>query len=206
MPGKITITNRSAWPDWALRILGPWIAKRAGIKWSYTILMRGTNRNIWRGRGGYWMQATTIARRYKPRDGWPHTHREWRFKTVDQQMHFRSRLELLVFLLAHEAHHAVDDARGKVAEQDANDAGMRAVIALRDSWREYWLPALRYEARQARNRQAAAAPSAEKKMLHAQQLLASWQRRQKAAANKVKAYQKKVRYYEGRIAAAKEGK
>ena len=105
---KIRITNRSKWPTPFLRVLARWIAKREGLGCDtpYTFVFRSSkNHRGWRGLGGAHYQVITLHRHFQPRKAWPMTVKDHRFKWSTAEV-YNSRLEVLVGLMAHEAHHA----------------------------------------------------------------------------------------------------
>ena len=197
---RITITNRSRWPTAALEVLCAWVARREKITWPYAFTFRSAGpRTSWNGRGCRDWQSVKLFRREAPKLGWPYTRVDHRFKGAFPE-EYGSRLELLVSLIAHEAHHATDGNRGEyrdpltgrvdnvAMELSCNRAGLDAVDALRREW-----PRLRGQIvarmRRARRGQGrAVTPTGAARLEHALRLLTLWQRREKFAANKVKKY------------------
>lgn len=242
---KIEIINRSDWPKVPTEIIARWIVKRAGITWNYRVILRDFgSATLWAGRGGARWQALRVHRRCTPilRIGettlcsgpfeamrelgklkgakyiWPYVLTENRFKDAtasDWSFPVRSRLELLVFLMAHEACHATkgnprnfQNERGRVDNVDmemvCNRFGAETVEAFREAW-----PALLAKWRETAKRiRTANAPDTklERKLEARRGLLAQWQRKQKLAQTKVKKYQRAIRQCEGRLAAMKGGK
>lgn len=210
------IENRSKWPTPALRVLCKWIAKREQLPKHYAFLFRATNdRHSWRGVGWWSRQTVKLSRRHF--GPYPYTKKDHRFKwSVPFQL--LSRVETLVYLIAHEAHHSTKGHPSKFEttggrtdragmEFRCNTAGFEAVKALRLEW-----PTLRtkiYTAmRRERDRLKASKQRKEvkrsdptPKLIHAREAMATWQRKAKLAATKIKKYRRKVAYYEGRLAA-----
>ena len=243
---KITIENRSEWPTPALEVICPWIAKEAGITWDYHFLIRDCKSMTWGGRGGKNSQRLWLDRHYNrvgivwsgpgerrlfkigknPKPLWPLTNKDHRFKWSDTQT-YRTRLELLVFLLAHEACHATsghpneykdranpEDVHIGIARDRIDRAGMefhcdakgyRIMQKFHDEWPR--LRPLIYAAmRKIRQKKLAkrakflaARQDFSGKQEHAQELLKKWQSRRKAADTKVKKYLRQLRYYQRKI-------
>lgn len=230
---SVEIINRSDWPDWALDIIIPWIVKRAGINWNYRVIVRKTKKNIWAGRGGKYAQSIRVHRRYSPgrtsagriytevdpdkkevlpkpkKFKWPYQIKEWRFKRLAHEFEIRSRLELLIFLLAHEAHHANGGNRenwrknGRVdrvsMEHDCNEEGALAVKEFRQNW-EYFRSKFQEKLRRIKKSKRKPTTVEKRDALYERRLalLNQWERKLKAAQNKVKKYSSLVRRYESK--------
>lgn len=219
----LKIINRSTWPSAAINVIVRWVCRRERLgtaEHPYEVLIRNTKKNTWGGRGSRSCQRIWLHRRYQPRDGWPYQVKDPRFKQAPTYS-YRSRLELLVMLLAHEAHHAVeghpDGYRKKgqhgyridreAMEYDCNLAGHRAVEAFRQEWpqiRTKIMAAMREERRRTRaerekrlQRRCDPGP----KILAAEAMLDKWRRKLKLAQTKVKKYQRKLAYHKSRLAA-----
>lgn len=225
---KLTLTNRSAWPTPALDVLARWIVKRAGIDWDYSILVRDCKTNTWGGRGGRFGQRIWLDRHYRRAPGarggvfcpvgcklWPVAHTDRRFQWAHQQT-FRTRMEFLVMLLAHEAYHATGGHPGNfVTGNKINRASMEfrcnrfadeAVAALRVEWptiRAAIYRAMRRDRERAKSMKRVKADKRgpDHKLALAMAGLERWEKRERAARNRVKALRRKVKYYEGRVAA-----
>lgn len=143
---------------------------------------------------------------------WPYENKDHRFKWSDTQS-FRSRLELLVFLLAHEAchattghpnHHRLGDGRADTAgmEFHCNAKGYRIMEMFRQEWPK--LRSLIYAAmRRARRqhvteiaRKVAKRSDPGPKLALAEKRLKEWSRKKKLAETKIRKYRKQVRYYQ----------
>lgn len=146
---------------------------------------------------------------------WPFTHADPRFKWSKPET-YRSRLELLVALIAHEAHHATlghpDRYRTGNAVKKIDRASMEfrcnramgeAAAALHNEWPEL-RKAIYAAMRKARANKVTAQvrkTDPTPKLAKAQDALAEWQRKAKLAATKIRKYRLRVRYYEGKVAA-----
>lgn len=208
---KLTVINRTKWPTPAIKILGKWICWHAGITWNYQITL-GNSRRGWYGRGGSCSQTTHLDRRYRLK--FPYKIEDSRITNGPTYL-VNSRLELLVFLLAHEACHAnggkPSEYRNKETrrvdrqsmEYDCNLFGMETVKALREEWKELRpriMAAMRRE-RDQKNRKRDPDARLLKNLERARDTLVKWERKLKLASTKVKKYRQKIRYYEGRTAA-----
>jgi len=213
MKTKLTVTNRSEWPSPAIKVLAEWIVKEAGIAWDYSILVRSCRSQTWGGRGGRRSQRIWFDRRY--RADWPLHHKDHRFGWSHVQ-EYRTRMEVLVMLIAHEAYHATgghperfksgDRINRASMEYRCNKFADETIVKLRVEW-----PALRcriYKAmrldrqKQATVRQRKAdARGPERKLQLAQQNLTKWESKAKRVQTALRKYRRKVKYYEGRMAA-----
>lgn len=197
-------------------VLCRWICTRAGITWPYTVWLRHANGRVggrgWRNRQKTW---------YDCRFGkWPGTIRDTRWAHSPTQI-INSRLEHLVFILAHEAAHATIGHPNKFFRKErighsklrfdeeamefaCNRFGMETVEALRKEWPAR-LRAQVYEACRADRRKRKDKSEQKRdpnlKLQRAQANLDRWLRRQKLVNTKIRRYKKAVIYYEGRVAA-----
>jgi hypothetical protein len=211
------IENRSKWPTPALRVLCKWIVKREpDLPDHYAFLFRATNdRHSWRGVGWKSRQTVRLSRRHF--GPYPYTKKDHRFKW-SVPFEFRSRLETLVYLIAHEAHHSTkghprefEKSNGRTdraaMEFHCNNAGFEAVKALRIEWptlRTKIYAAMRRERdrlKTSKQHDAIRRSDPTPKLLNARESLVTWRRKAKLAATKIKKYRRKVAYYEGRMAA-----
>lgn len=208
----LTISNRSRWPDWAIKDIVTWVVKRAGITWQYNVQVKHTTLYNWKGRGGLYGQRIWLPRRFQPESGWPLIHSEWRYKDAGCEFVLRSRLELLVYLLAHEAHHATGGNRSKfktalgridrrAMEIECNEEAAIAVQQFRIQFPDFvkrWRFILKRQA-------VAESPTVKiaQKRSHIARKIEQWESRAKRAANAMKKYRKQLRYYDGRLAALK---
>jgi hypothetical protein len=142
--------------------------------------------------------------------------KDHRFKWSTEEV-YRSRLEFLVGIMAHEARHATlgsADAfrrNGRIdraaMEFRCNQAAIEAVRAFREEWAmlktriRLSLRAARRKEQVRMERKVLRRTDPGPKLVHAQVMLDRWQARLKMATAKVKRYRQKVRYYEGRAAA-----
>lgn len=236
---KITIENRSAWSTAAIRVLATWIVKRAGITWDYSILIRSCRNDSWHGHGWRSSQEVKLDRHYRRgrcrASGWTHLrgaqlwpmkHRDHRF-AWSPEYEYRSRLEVLIMLIAHEAYHATgghpkhftaERTGQKRFDHDSmefgcNEFAKTTIEAFRAEWRSVLRPrivaAMRRERQAVANEKAKAAAKRSDpapKLEQARMMFATWQRKAKFAATKMKKYRTRIRYYEGRVAAKNGGK
>ena len=237
---RVTVVNRSAWPDPFLRVVCQWVydvtfehATRAGYvregfkavfpdtvfasphgsAWLseircviYRHYRRGANHRARQGRRGL---------RSTPGKYWPRDWRESRFKWGGS-VNLRSRVEMLVFLIAHEMRHATAEnvairkaggARGRSAmENDCNKCGA-AVVA---RWRVERRAIMRRVKRAmvvARDKALLTAAikrdrkTPEYKLQRASANLARWEIEAKRVARFMAKYRRQVKYYTGRAAA-----
>lgn len=145
----LEVVNRSTWPSAAVRVLAEWVCGREGIgtpRHPYRVIVRGTKLRTLQGTGTREWQNIRIHRRYNPAGGWPRRWRDWRFSFAEEEIYY-NRIECLVALMAHEAHHATDghpskwvDARGRVRraemEFECNRRAQQAAVDLRGQWEE----------------------------------------------------------------------
>lgn len=214
---KLTIVNRSGWPDWFVKPVARWIAARAGIDRAYQLNLVGT-RDTRRLAGRAWGHCSRVRvhRRFSPHGGWPYTTKYWKYKwSFTYQLH--NRLEAFVDIVAHEMFHATGGHPSKFRKDGRTDVASMEMACERfskatvEAFRVEW-PALRAkciaELRRDRDRRKAkviAKSDPTPKLDRAAKNLANWQRKAKLAATKIKKYKQQVRYYEGRVA-AKKGK
>jgi len=103
------VINHSGWPTRALKTLGFWVVSREwlGLHCDYHLILKNTHRRSWfHGSGNAESQTISLHRRFQPPDGkWPLMKKDRRFKWSTRHV-LRSRLELLIYIMAHEAHHA----------------------------------------------------------------------------------------------------
>lgn len=207
---KLDIENRSKWPDGFLRVVCKWAAKRAGINWRYSILFRSRQAMGFAGRGWDFGCNLRIARRaYHANE--PHTLKDRRFQW-SRPFEIWGSVEGLVYLLAHEMHHARDDRRpgnrGSAEEFRCNRAAEDAVKA----WRVERLAVMgkvkaelrkdtQRKVKAKERKQATKTPDA--KLARVQANLVNWERKLRYAQNKVKTYKRKMKYYEKRVAACR---
>ena len=210
---KLTIINRSSWPDFFVRPICEWIIDRAGITWDYTItLPRVASRSMFAGRAGKRRQRTRINRRFRPHDAkWPYLTKYWRYKWSPGYLLY-CRLETFVDLVSHEACHATAGSPDKfIVNGRVNCARMEmtcerfskaTVEAFRIAWPDHlkakvWKLARKHRREAKRRVVQKYDPST--KLLWAQQMLAKWVRQEKAAANRVKKYRRQCAYYQRQV-------
>ena len=221
MRTRLEITNRSRWPDGALRVISRWVCKRSGLGTDrlYYLTFRNTTCNTWGGEGCGSRQTVTLHRRYTPPDGWPYETKDKRFKWSQKEV-YRSRLELLVFLIAHEAHHAGDGhpfkwygpdrrrLRAASMEFRCNRAGLEAIRDFRDEWPRLF-GEIKREIRKDRERQTKAkAAVPRRKFTYAVRMLKNWETKSdsRKTRSKIQHYRRMVIRHENRIARIMHGK
>lgn len=217
----LKIINKSQWPTPALNIIVRWVCRREKLgtkQHPYTVKVSDARKCAWYGDGGRYGQRIHIARRHG--NVWPQVKKDRRLKDASEHS-LNSPMEILVYLLAHEAYHATGGHPGQyrkpdggkvdkqMMEWDCNHVAMRAVESFRAEW-----PTIRgaiYAAMRAeRNKKHAkherrADPSP--KLVAAETALEKWRRKLKLAQTKIRKYQRKVKYYGGLVAAkSKEAK
>lgn len=138
---KLTIINRSAWPDWFVRPLASWVASRAGITWDYTItLKKAVHPDYWRGINyGRRECNLTYHRRGTGSKG-----KDRRFAS-GPVWDVKRGIPMLVYLMAHEMFHSTgghpDNFRlengqtnRESMEQRCNRFGAEAAAAFSVEW------------------------------------------------------------------------
>ncbi|MBP7936867.1 MAG: hypothetical protein KA354_19675 [Phycisphaerae bacterium] len=211
---SIRIVNRSQWPTPALRVLARWVAGREGLgkNWEYEFVFKSTcRRRSFRGTGGRNGQEVSLSRRYQPHEGWPLLTKDHRFKGAMEEI-YRSRLDVLVGLMAHEAHHATDGhpdhfSHGGRIERAAmefrcNQVAQEAVTAFRVEWlglrgrikRAMQAERDRKQARCPRLR-AARRYNPDRKSAQSRTALGKPQNQAKLVGVKVREYQRRADYY-----------
>lgn len=220
MRTRLEITNRSRWPDGALRVIAQWVCKRSGLGTDriYRLVFRNTTRNTYGGLGGRHEQSVTLHRRYCPPGGqWPYETKDTRFKWSQKEI-FRSRLELLVFLVAHEAHHGTNDGhpfnnrrngrvRAASMEYRCNQAGLEAVRDFHDEWPRLF-GEIKREMRKDRERRAKAkAATPRRRLAYARRMLQNWESKpdSRKTRSKIKHYHRMVTRHENQLARIAHG-
>lgn len=210
LSNRVEIVNNSLWPDWAMKVIIPEIVKQTGITWDYKVILPLVKDNIWAGRGGRTQQRSRVPRRYKTK--WPHNIVEWRYKDADTiPIVVNSRLELLIFLLAHEAHHANGGNRRnfirsgridrKSMEIECNDHG-RIIVEYFRANRKYFFSLLRDVYRKHYYETCVRKEPALKAKVKLEKLVVlrdKWTRKEVSVQKKIAKYNKQIRYYEKRI-------
>jgi hypothetical protein len=219
---KINIKNSTEWSTAALRVICRFVMDREGLGAGYSFVFKNA-KGIYRysGNGGRHRQITRINRRFdpryllEPRGGkmFPAKIYYGDFK-YSQRYEIRSRLELLVSIIAHEAHHATGghpskwpgDRRGM--EYACMRAADEAVKEFRKQWPKMYKrfrAVMRTERDREQRQRMKIKPQRDPnaKLQRAQENLDRWMRAHKYAANKIKKYTKQVKYYSGRAAAMK---
>jgi len=211
---RLTITNRSAWPDWFMRPLCEWVAERAGITWDYKWLQRSTSlpRN-YGGRGGRRSGRAWYSRRRCPPITADHRF-QWSGK-----FSMMPGLPSLVFLIAHEMYHATGGHPDKFSartnaglggtrinrasmEERCNRFGRATAAAFVEEWWPMMKPRLLESLRRARARRHAKAEreraasahrsSPDVRIADAERKLAEWERRVRLAENRAAKYRRRL--------------
>ena len=220
MRTRLEITNRSRWPDGALRVIAKWVCKRSGLGTDriYYLTFRHTNCNTWGGLGYRNKQTVTLHRRYQPPDGkWPYETKDKRFKWSQKEV-FHSRLELLVFLVAHEAHHGTDDGhpfhnrrngreRTASMEHRCNRAGLEAVRDFHDEWPRLFGEIKREMRKDRERRTKAKSVTPRRKLAYAKRMLRGWESKPDScrARSKIRYYLRMATRHENRLARIAHG-
>jgi len=221
---KLKITNKSLWPTPAVKILARWVCRQfPGLPSTYQIEVRGSqHEGRYAGRGGRYAQWTRLPRHYQ-RAKWPLEWKDFRFAWSTAPL-INNRIELLVGILAHETCHATDGNPRKFInsisgsldrarmENTCNLAADRVVRAFRIEWptlRPRIVAATRKERatqKRQKERKKAIRHDPGPKLQHVLDLLKKWESKRKTCETKIKAYKRKVKYYEGRVAAVSQVK
>ena len=208
---RISIVNRSRWPNWFVHPMARWIAERAGIAWAYRLEL--PNASVWAGRGGYNGSRCRVPRKGYARDGkYPALITETRFKTLKQAHEVRSAMESWVYLVAHEMYHATGGARHKhrkggrtnvyMMEYQCNEFANKCVEAFRAEWpalRDSMMHGLRMSrARRLRRTRRKQEQSEERgshsfKMEHARAKLAEWEAKRARCETFISRYRRSIR-------------
>lgn len=140
---KFSVFNRSNWPDYFVREVAEWVRARVGIDWPYHFyLKRAVRPDYWRGRAYGSVEANmSIDRRCPCRET-----KDRRFKWAPVHK-FNSALDVFVYLMAHEMHHATKEnkawfkpktpggrRREAEAEYRTGQYAMQTVEAFRAEW------------------------------------------------------------------------
>ena len=220
---KVILKNDSRFPTSYLRILAQYVAEMFRLRLrTYKVYVREDRGKAWRGRGG-WSQSIAIARHYgRTPKFWPYAYVDRRYKGNTKQYVLNTRTELIVFLMAHEAGHGYYlgmrsferdipmPKPGRDEEYLCQERGMQAVEAYRRDHDKLW-----FRMRRALRREHAFALQKERteqgrrdrkrrpwhKLAHATDMLKGWEGRLRYAQHKVRAYRRRVKYYESRLAA-----
>lgn len=144
---------------------------------------------------------------------------DWRMKWSREQT-FRCRLELFVFLVAHEAMHATSGHPSKWSRRVRDKHGLMHTRCNTQSmenhcntrgheimteWREEWRRKLRAQYRRAVARRRATLvkakapkpkPTSDEKIEHTLKLIGQWETKQKRAATYIKKYRRRLRALE----------
>lgn len=208
----LNITNRSQWPYWFVVPVCEWIARRVGLPddvTEYRVLLKSTKRRWgFRGRAHIGSTQITLHRRLTPPHGWPYEHRYPRYRWF-QTCAMRCRLEVFVYVVAHEMGHSVGDGRpGRVRLPDGRlDAATmelaceRLAAEVLDDFRREWKHRLRARvAKLARQHHAEAkASSPEAKLADAEASVRQWRRKLRMATTMVRRHQRRAHYYASKL-------
>ena len=191
----LTLKNSTDFPDPFLRKAVRWICRQ--LDYPYSHVWKVTVLNCSGSFRGWAYGAHNITVRIGAGFKRPLTFR-WHGITAT----LGNRTDALILVLAHELCHLRQHARREFEERELGAEG-EAVLILDDFRKDR--EALEAAWRQIPVRKAKVKPPlVEARELHARELLTKWERKLKAAQNKVKKYRGKVRYYERRKAARKE--
>lgn len=194
---KLTIVNRSAWPDWFVRPLASWVAGRAGITWDFRLTLKAAVRpDYWRGRS-YGRRECNLTYH---RRGTGTKVKDHRFGWGPAYS-IRPGVEMLVYLMAHEMYHSTGGDPDKfrlpngltnrdLMEFRCNEFGATAVVALREEWPAFRSRLLASERRRRQRCRSVAdraearqvqAKAPDTRLVHKQALLARWETKAKRA-------------------------
>jgi len=134
---KHIIKNTSNWPDPFVNVIVNWVLNEVGVDWNHKVIVRHSD-DSWSGTGDRWELTVRMDRRYS-RHKFPWKHRDHRFKW-SAEFEFLSRVEVFVYLLAHEAKHSLDfhefknDQKRDKKEFYCNDVASNVVKKFRKEW------------------------------------------------------------------------
>lgn len=220
---KIIIENISRWPDSFVNVIIDWVLEQAKIDWSINVIIK--NHKSWSGNGSIYKLIIRMNRRYKP-GGFPWKHKDHRYKW-SPEFEFKSRIEVFVFLLAHEAFHSVkanDGKKEKKCEEEffCDDFAFRIVKKFRIEWynlkekiKKQFRKELNVKKREIKNLKKKTIQkeelkkkqigrktekrTPEYKLKKFTMLLNKWEKKQKVSNEKVKFYRAKVKHFQQKI-------
>jgi hypothetical protein len=178
------------YPDHAIRRMLSWVAREVG----YPIrkLRRADfckSRNHW---GGLCHGNYRIGVRVGVKESWPCTHRRFGLSHV-----CHDPWDALIATTAHELAHSLDYIESGTTNERSADLQTQQVYQLWLTQKESLLPQWRSEPVK---RQTDSSTLQQRRALHAQTMLARWQRKAKLAATKIRIYKRKVAYYHSALA------
>jgi len=194
------LINQSDWPTPALRVIARWVCREAGCPTKYTVQVRRSRTN-WYGRGWRHRQIIWMPRRLRILSGAQVGDPRDRVRT--RTVVVRSRLDVLVWLLAHEAKHT--RVSGDLeAERICSNFACDVVERFQKAW-----PVIRGDIKKScridRDRrlihEVAVCHPEQKRLEVAEARLAVWERKMKLARTKIRKYKRRVAYYQRRAAA-----
>lgn len=218
---KMTIVNRSKFPDPMLTTLVGWVAEQIGLTWECKIEFANVRNPSLRAGMCYGSRHCRIRFpvNFNSRGKWPYRETYHRYSWAPVYL-YNNRLECLTHLVAHEMIHCVDARKGlwsRPKTRHDHVAGMEVeterranaiVLKLREEFqvvKRKISAAMRRQRAAARRtkdrgriRRASIKNSPEAKLARARANLAAWERRLKLAQTKVKKYRRRVGYYERR--------
>ena len=221
---NLKLQNTSEFPTSYLKVLSEFVLPLTGIKWDYSITFK-KHRKSFSGNGSKYFSILRISRWFNSDRGffalhkahsdcgWPYNMVERRF-SFGQMIPLNSITETVIYLIAHEMHHAVDDHQPKSCHREflANDFAITVLKKYRESKPQIWAE-IRTAMRKERSKQSAQEQreiqkveyknSPESKLQKVMAKLIEWKKVVAKAQNKVKVYNRKVKYYELRMAATK---
>jgi len=222
---NLKLTNLSEFPTSYLKVLAEFVLPMSGITWDYSITFKKAKRSIYfSGRGSKYYSKIRLNRWANSKrglalhktssfSGWPYIIRELRF-SFGQTTEVFSITEMVLQVIAHEMHHAVDYHQPKSSHREflANDFAITVLKKYREYKHAIWFAirtAMRKEhcklvaVKQREAQKVEYLHSPESKLQKVQAKLIEWKRAVKKAQNKVKVYSRKAKYYELKMAATK---
>ena len=197
------IQNSTNWSEPFLRKMVAWCARQVGakIKWIPPIKFHNAERG-WSGRGG----PTRVRVGISPNEKFSYTNTTgYRYGGVVIP-DLADRIETLIAVTAHELRHVQQYAKKRIltlrkyktVESDAMQAEIAALKEFRAN-RETLLAEWGAAPAETPKAKPTAAGVIERRAAKAADDLKRWQKKLKTAANKVKKYRARVRYYERKI-------
>jgi len=215
------IINKSRWPNPFVHSVVPWILKRAGITWSYTATI-WNHKNSYSGCGSTYGQRTHICRDFlrnrgfricrinsseSAQLGFPYIWKDYRYSWA-KEYDLRSRVEVFIMVVAHEAYHGVLFRTGKSGKRADNefkcdDFAYNTVLAYRAAEKDPLkvLHGLRRERQKLLKEKDRVnyRKTPEYKLEVLQDHLKEWIRSKKTAETWIKTYTRKIKYLQKKI-------
>lgn len=228
MPTKLTINNRSKFPDVYVKYICTWLFKKVdNLKFkflTYEIDLKHTN-GSWYGRGwdnyqkSYFnryigQEYARLKKLHSQPVRWPHKIHDFRYSHAETHI-VNNRTEEFIYLIAHEMYHAISKFRKSRGEFLANDYAYKMVKEWRKEKYNVWDKIKTLLRKEVKRKKEKIRKEKEKKILKRnpatklqlmQKHYENWQKKQKHCSNMMKKYRQKVKYYERRVAASEGSK